>query len=110
MSTSWIRVCSLADITPNTGLCALVQGAQVALFRPLGFEQVFALGNYDPVGQANVLSRGLIAEMGDELTVASPLYKHHYRLRDGACIEQADLSVPVYSVRISEGYVEVQAG
>ncbi|HYR37276.1 MAG TPA: nitrite reductase (NAD(P)H) small subunit, partial [Burkholderiales bacterium] len=28
-----IRVCPLEDIVPNTGVCALVRGRQIAIFR-----------------------------------------------------------------------------
>ena len=31
--TTWVDVCSLDAIAPNTGVCALVAGEQVAIFR-----------------------------------------------------------------------------
>ena len=105
--SSWKKVCQLTDIAPNTGVCALVGGQQVAIFRQAKSDAVFAIGNYDPIGKANVLSRGLIAQLGDNITVASPLYKQHYRLTDGQCLEQDDVSVPVYQVRVTDGAIEV---
>ncbi|MEA3125826.1 MAG: nitrite reductase small subunit, partial [Caballeronia sp.] len=29
---SWVPVCALDDIVPNTGVCALINGEQVAVF------------------------------------------------------------------------------
>ncbi len=105
--SSWKKVCQLSDISPNTGVCALVNGQQVAIFRQAKSDAVYAIGNFDPIGRANVLSRGLMAQLGDSITVASPLYKQHYRLTDGQCLEQDDIRVPVYQVRITDGAVEV---
>ena len=105
--TPWHNVCTLDAILPGTGVCALVEGHQIALFRPTAEEQIYALDNIDPFAQASVLSRGLIGEHGGELWVASPLKKQHFRLSDGHCMENADFSVRAYSVRIEEGRVEV---
>lgn len=105
--TPWHNVCTLDAILPGTGVCALVEGQQIALFRPTAEAQIYALDNIDPFAQASVLSRGLIGEHGGELWVASPLKKQHFRLSDGHCMENADFSVRAYSVRIEEGRVEV---
>lgn len=109
MSSQWVKVCQLDDISPNTGVCALVNGEQVAIFRQAKNDAVYAIGNYDPIGKANVLSRGLLAQLDDNITVASPLYKQHYRLTDGQCLERDDVSVPVFSVRVVEGAVEISS-
>ena len=89
-----MRVCGLEDIVPDTGVCALVGGEQVAVFR-IG-EKVYAIGNRDPFSGANVLSRGIVGYIGGELVVASPVYKQHFCLRTGRCIEDSSVSVPVY--------------
>lgn len=104
---NWTRVCDLNDIAPDTGVCALVGGEQVAVFRQASTDRLFAVGNYDPVGNANVLSRGLLAQLGDKFTVASPLYKQHYCLSSGVCLENSELSIPVYDVHSRDGIVEV---
>jgi len=104
---NWAEVCQLNDIAPDTGVCALVEGQQVAIFRQAGSDRLFAIGNFDPVGQVNVLSRGLLAQLGDRLTVASPLYKQHYCLETGQCLEKPELSVPVFQVRLDAGKVLV---
>lgn len=104
---SWQAICNVSDIAPNTGVCALVDGKQVAVFKQATSNKLFAVGNYDPAGKANVLSRGLLAELGGQLTIASPLYKHHFCLTSGICLEDNELSIPVYGVRISDNKVEV---
>jgi hypothetical protein len=52
--------CQLNDILPGTIVCALIEGRQIALFRPSAAAEVFAIDNRDPFFAANVLSRGLI--------------------------------------------------
>src|SRR6185436_20582326 len=93
--SEWVRACRLEDIVPNTGVCALVGGEQVAIFR-LDDDRVYAIGNKDPFSRANVLSRGIVGDLGGELVVASPVYKQHFSLVSGRCIEDASVQVPVY--------------
>lgn len=99
-------VCAADDILPNTGVCALVQGCHVAVFR-VGQDQYFAIDNVDPKNGASVLSRGLIGNLSDHVVVASPLYKHHFVLATGACLESPDWSVKAHLVRVQGAHVEV---
>lgn len=71
--SQWTTVCKLDDILPGTGVCALVEQQQIAVFRPRNDEQVYAISNIDPFAQASVLSRGIVGEHQDDLWVASPL-------------------------------------
>lgn len=105
----WVSVCEFYDLTPDTGVCARVNNQQVAIFHSRRLNEVFAVSNYDPVGEANVLSRGIIGSVGDEVVVASPLYKEHYSLRTGKCLEKPDYAVTVYPVRVDDGLVQIQA-
>ncbi|TWI66088.1 nitrite reductase (NADH) small subunit [Pseudoduganella lurida] len=110
-AASWTAVCGVDDIVPNTGVCALLNGEQVAVFR-LGAgdgTRVFAIGNYDPNSQAAVLSRGLVGSLGERIVVASPLYKHHFDLQTGECLEAPQNSVPTWPARIDGGKVWVGA-
>ena len=43
--------------------------------------------NHDPRSGANVIGRGIVGSVKGELVVASPLYKQHYCLRSGRCLE-----------------------
>ena len=100
------KVCCLEDILPNTGVCALVDGAQVAVFR-LDDDRVFAVGNRDPFSGANVLSRGIVGDINGELVVASPVYKQHFSLLTGRCIEDPSVSVPVYRARVEGAEIRI---
>ncbi len=102
-----VRVCPLEDIVPNAGVAALVDGEQVAVFR-LDDDSVHAVGNLDPFSRANVLSRGIVGDLKGELVVASPVYKQHFSLRTGRCIEDATARIPVYAVRVEDGFVVVE--
>ena len=102
-----IQVCRLEDIVPNTGVCALVRGRQVAIFR-LGDDSVYALDNRDPFSKANVLSRGIVGDLKGELVVASPVYKQHFGLVSGRCVEDAAVQVPVYRARVEDGFVFIE--
>lgn len=103
----WRFVCELDDILPDAGVAALIDGKQIAIFR-VG-DNVHALSNFDPHSDANVLSRGLVGDVQAEPVVASPIYKHHFSLITGRCIEDADMSIPVYPARVSDGRVWVKS-
>jgi NAD(P)H-dependent nitrite reductase small subunit len=103
----WIAVCRLADIVPDTGVCALVNGRQVAVFR-LADDSVHAIDNRDPFSKANVLSRGIVGDLKGERVVASPVYKQHFNLLTGQCLEDADVRVAVFEVRVADGMVLVR--
>ncbi len=106
LQAGWTRVCALDDILPDTGVCARVQGRHVAVFR-LGDGRLFAIDNIDPKSGASVLARGLVGSLGDTTVVASPLYKHHFDLATGACLELPELSVTAHAVRCDGGQVFV---
>ncbi|MEB3294310.1 MAG: nitrite reductase small subunit NirD [Synechococcales bacterium] len=101
----WVPVCHLDRIIPNTGVCALVEGKQVAVFR-VG-DQVFALCNYDPFSKAHVLSRGIVGDRKGVLKVASPVYKQNFCLQTGQCLDDETVQVPTYPVRVEQGQVQV---
>ena len=103
-----VAVCRLNEIVPNTGVCALVGGRQVAVFR-LDDDSVYAIGNHDPFSRANVLSRGIVGDLKGELVVASPVYKQHFSLVTGQCLEDPNVRVPVYPVRIEDETIWVEA-
>ena len=107
--SKWINVCQLNDITPKTGVCALVNGKQVAIFRPRDNDELFAIDNMDPFAKSNVLSRGLICEHDEQLWVASPLKKQRFNLVTGQCLENDVVSLATYKVRVNKDAVEINA-
>jgi nitrite reductase (NADH) small subunit len=108
MNMEWTLVCPLEDIVPDTGVCALLGTEQVAVFR-VGQDAVYAIGNVDPHSRAAVLARGLVGSIGERIVVASPIYKQHFDLKNGECIESAAHSVDSYQARVTDGQVWVAA-
>lgn len=111
-SSQWQPLCSRRDLVAHSGVVAWFAGAQVALFylpdMPEG-EQLYAIHNRDPQSGANVIGRGMIGHLHGSLVVASPLYKQHFRLQDGQCLEQSELSLTVWPVRLNGDQVEILA-
>ena len=106
--SAWVAVCRLEDIVPNTGVCALVGERQIAVFR-LDDDSVFAIENRDPFSRANVLSRGIVGDLKGEVAVASPVYKQHFNLATGQCMEDPDVRIAVFPARVDGDAVLVQA-
>ncbi|MFG1637714.1 nitrite reductase small subunit NirD [Pseudonocardia alni] len=107
--TGWLTVCPVDRLQPGRGAAALVGDTQVALFR-LADGSVYALGNIDPFTGAAVVSRGIVGDRGGEPTVASPLYKQVFALRDGRCLDGADgdaVSLPAFAVRVMGDALQV---
>jgi nitrite reductase (NADH) small subunit len=104
----WLDVCSIDDLQPDSGVCALLDGQQVAIFWLAETDaKIYALSNYDPFGKANVLSRGLTGDIGGQPVIASPLYKQHFNLQTGICLEDETVKIPTYPIRIDNGRVQV---
>ena len=96
----WQAICTRDDLVAGSGVCALVGAEQVALFYlPEEEPPLYALSNRDPVGGANGLSRGVLGDIGGRLVVASPLYKQHFDLATGECLEEVGVRVVVYRAR-----------
>ena len=105
MST-WMNVCDVSRIVPDTGVCALVSGRQVAIFR-LACGALHALDNYDPFSGANVLARGIIGDKSGVAKVASPVYKQSFALQSGECLDDPAVRVATYPVRLEGEIVQV---
>lgn len=131
MTQTWQALCTRADLVPFSGVAAWVETAegpaQVALFylpgdpplsRPAGpnppvlpgcEKELFALAHHDPMAGANVIARGIVGDLKGQPVVASPLYKHHYRLTDGQCLENPGLRLRTWAVSFRGGEVWIQA-
>ena len=101
----WVGVCALDDITPNTGVPALIENQQIALFRVGHEKRVYALSNQDPFSKAFVMSRGILGDLQGERVVASPIYKQHFSLATGRCLEDKDQKLLVFPSKIENGKV-----
>ncbi|TXS35773.1 nitrite reductase small subunit NirD [Streptomyces sp. OR43] len=97
--TDWLTVCDRSLLTPGRGVAALLpDGRQVALFVDRA-GRTYAIDNRDPFTGAYVLSRGLVGSQGGQPFVASPLLKQRFDLATGACLDDDEVSVPVFEVR-----------
>lgn len=105
---TWVDICTINQITPNTGVAALVQDTQVAVFRIGQGDNVRAISNYDPFAKANVISRGIIGNRGDTIKVASPILKHQFCLDTGAYLEDPSVTLTTYPARVIDGVIQVQ--
>lgn len=111
-ANDWNDVCGIDDLVKNSGVCALVCDKQVALFTQIANAtnqlSIFATSNYDPIGDANVLYRGLLGSVADKTVVASPLYKQRYCLQTGKCLDDPTVKIDTYPAKIVEQRVLVQ--
>jgi nitrite reductase (NADH) small subunit len=106
----WTAACRYDYLIPNRGVGVLLpDGAQAALFR-LDDGSLHAVGNIDPFSGAAVMSRGLVGDRAGRATVQTPIKKQAFALDDGTCLDDADVSLPVYATRVTaDGHVEVGA-
>lgn len=106
-SRNWYSVCSVSDLNPFMGVRALVHGEQIAIFMVRSSREIFAINALDPFSGAAVLSRGIVGDIKGELVVASPIYKQHFNLRTGECLEDRSVRVPVYPVRLVDQKIQI---
>ena len=104
----WTTACGYDLLLPGRGVGVLLPGGvQAALFR-LDDGCLHAIGNIDPFSGAAVMSRGIVGDRAGRPTVQSPLKKQTFALEDGNCLDRPDVSLPVYSTRITpDGEVQV---
>ncbi len=104
----WTTICSLERILPNTGVCALVNGKQIAVFRVGEGTDVYAIENYDPFSKAYVLSRGIVGDRNGIPKVASPIYKQNFSLLTGECLDDTTVKIQIFAVQVIDGQVQVR--
>lgn len=100
---AWQKVCTKADLVAFSGVAAWLettQGpAQVAIFYlPGEGDELFALDHFDPFSNANVIARGIVGDLKGAAVVASPIYKQHFRLEDGQCLEDEHVKLRSWKI------------
>jgi nitrite reductase (NADH) small subunit len=107
--STWQTICHRADLVAHSGVVARVGKTQVALFYlPDQQDQpVYAMDNRDPKSSANIIGRGIIGHVCGDLVIAAPLYKQHFRLKDGSCLEYPEQQVRVWPARLNGDWVEI---
>ena len=106
---AWSDICNKHDVLLGGGRCALVKGHQVAIFRLTkhGEEKIFAVDNFDPFSKANVLSRGIAGCLNGADIIASPIYKQHFDLTTGQCLEDESVSIKTWPVRLEGDRIQI---
>lgn len=101
--TPWVDICATDELLPNLGARALINNQQVAIFRVQGV--LFAISAIDPFSGAAVLSRGIVGDLKGQVVVASPLYKQHFNLQTGVCLEDPEVRVATFAVKEEAGRI-----
>ncbi|CAM3532026.1 nitrite reductase small subunit NirD [Halomonas lysinitropha] len=123
MTQTWQPLCHRDDLVPFSGIAAWIETdegpAQIAIFYiPVGPNtpgeadhecELFALDHHDPFANANVIARGIVGDLQGEPVVASPIYKQHFRLADGQCLENDDVKLRTWPVGLEGDQVMIQA-
>ena len=106
----WTTACRYDFLLPNRGVGVLLaDGTQAALFR-LDDGSLHAVGNIDPFSGAAVMSRGIVGDRGGRPTVQSPIKKQAFALDDGSCLDDPEVSLPVFVTRLAaDGQVQIGA-
>ncbi|MDT5011201.1 MAG: nitrite reductase small subunit [Mycobacterium sp.] len=115
----WTSACPLDVLLPGRGVTVLLPGKEQAALFLLPDDTLAAVSNIDPFGRAAVMSRGLTGDRKGEPTVASPLGKQVFSLRDGRCLDDPggaaqrgesnheSRALTIYEVRVTHGIVEI---
>jgi nitrite reductase (NADH) small subunit len=106
----WTRVCALDDIVPDTGVCALIAGRQIAVVRVGEGDHVYAIDNFDPFSKAFVISRGIVGDKNGVPKIASPIFKQSFSLLTGECLDKPGVALTTYPARVRDGEVEIEIG
>jgi nitrite reductase (NADH) small subunit len=131
MTQPWQFVCTRADLVEFSGVAAWVETiegpVQVALIylpsapnspQPAGpntpalpnqEQELYALDHRDPFSGANVIARGIVGDLKGEPVVASPIYKQHFRLADGQCLEDDAAKLRTWEVSFKGDEVWIEA-
>ncbi|MDY0310370.1 MAG: nitrite reductase small subunit NirD [Castellaniella sp.] len=95
---AWQPICRLDELALDTGIAARAHGSQIAVF--LTEAGLFALDHVDPFCGAAVLARGIVGDIQGHPVVASPMYKQHFRLDTGQCLEDPTVRVRRWPLRV----------
>ncbi len=102
----WRPVCTIDDIPRGTGVAVLFSGIQIAVFHT-DTGQFHALGNHDPYTDTNVISRGILGSRSGVAIVSSPMLKHAFALDTGKSLDNPDVGLATYRIRLNEAMIEI---
>ena len=108
-TTQWNIVCTVDDLVPESGIAVWTDDGPVAIFYlPHRLPALFAISHTDPFSGANVLARGITGDLNGQPVVASPLYKQHFNLVTGQCLEDETVRVNSYRVLLDGNAVRLE--
>ncbi|CAN0589155.1 unnamed protein product [Ectocarpus sp. 12 AP-2014] len=107
--TSWNVVCKVEDLVPESGVAVWTEDGPVAVFYlPHRLPALFAISHTDPFSGSNVLARGITGDIKGEPVVASPLYKQHFSLTTGQCLEDETVKIKTYPVLLDGDQIRLE--
>ncbi|MDV3504449.1 nitrite reductase small subunit NirD [Marinobacter sp. M-5] len=107
--TSWNVVCKVEDLVPESGVAVWTEDGPVAVFYlPHRLPALFAISHTDPFSGSNVLARGITGDIKGEPVVASPLYKQHFSLTTGQCLEDETVKIKTYPVLLDGDHIRLE--
>ena len=96
-----------AALVPEQGAAVLLpSGASAAVFL-LHDGSVHAVGNRDPYYGAPVICHGIVGDRAGAPTVASPLGKQVFCLRTGRCLDDPEVTLPVFGAQVRDGVIQL---
>ena len=107
--TCWEAVCTMDDLVADSGIAVWTDAGPVAVFYlPHRLPALFAISHTDPFTGKNVLGRGIPGDLKGQPVVASPLYKQHFNMETGQCLEDEAVAVKTYPVLLDGNNVRVE--
>lgn len=107
--TDWKAVCTIGDLIAESGVAVWTEDGPVAIFYlPHRLPALFAISHTDPFTGKNVLARGITGDLKGQPVVASPLYKQHFNLETGQCLEDETAKVKTYQVLLDGENVRLE--
>ena len=106
IETKWYAACRVEDVPEDGGVCALIDGQQIAIFNFTTLGKWYATQNECPHKQQMAISRGMIGPMGDVPKAACPFHKKTFSLETGDCLnDEACGHLRTYRVKVKDGIV-----
>lgn len=107
--SQWNIVCTVEDLIPESGIAVWTPDGPVAIFYvPHRLPALFAISHTDPFSGSNVLARGITGDLKGQPVVASPLYKQHFNLITGQCLEDENVKVTTHQVLLDGNAVRLE--
>ena len=106
VNQQWQSICAAKELEPLLGVRALVGNKQIAIFKVQ--DKLYAIDAIDPFTNAAVLSRGIVGDLKGTVVVASPIYKQHFCLESGQCLEDDEVKIGTYEIREENDAIEVK--